>query len=173
MARVKKYSYASAKILLIFIVLFSVVSCLKPKQYPVEPIIEFSKFQRNGNELYLYINFTDGDGDIGLGENENQPPYNPEGNFYYNYFAEYYEKVNGLWVRGTNVNGDPISFNYRIGMLTPQGNNKALRGEIRIHITPTYYNPFSPHSDTVMFKIRIADRALNLSNQIETPEIIR
>jgi hypothetical protein len=153
--------------------LFLYVSCLKPKEYPIEPIIEFSKLQKSGDALYIYINFTDGDGDIGLDENENQPPYNPEGDFYYNYFAEYYEKVNGNWVRGTDVNGDPVSFNYRISKLTPQGNNKALRGEIRVYLNPTYYNPFSPDSDTVMFKIKIADRALHLSNQIETPEITR
>ena len=69
--------------------------------------------------------------------------------------------------------GDDINFLYRIPYLTPNGNNKALKGEIEVTIEPTYYNPFSSQSDTIMFKISRADRNLNVSNVVESEVITR
>lgn len=148
-------------------------SCIKPKQYPEEPVIEFKSFTVINDSARIIFSFTDGDGNIGLGENEIQPPYDTGSRFYNNVFIRYYEKVNGSWQQGINGDGEPIEFTYRTKEITPSGKNKALKGDIIIYLVPIFYNPFSPHSDTIKFDIQMADRALNLSNIVETQEIIR
>jgi len=148
-------------------------SCLKPKTYSEIPAIEFKDFTAVGDTGYLVISFTDGDGDVGLGENEIQPPYDTSSMFYYNLFINYYEKVNGVWQQGTNDIGEPIQFNYRVPFLTPEGNNKALKGEIQVMLSPYYYNYTSSDSDTIKYDIQLADRALQLSNIVESVEIVR
>lgn len=147
--------------------------CLKPQEFPIEPAIEYKNFEPNSaDSATLSFTFTDGDGDVGFNEGEVDPPYDTGSIYHYNVFLDYYEKVNGVWQPGTTTSGKPISFRYRTALLTPDGNNKALKGEIRVSIIPYYYNPASPDSDTIMYKIRMCDRALHMSNEVETPEII-
>jgi hypothetical protein len=147
--------------------------CLKPQEYPAEPIIEFVSFQSFNDSGLVTFKFTDGDGDVGLGENETSPPYDTASKFYHNVFISYYEKVNGQWQAGLAQNGEPVEFNYRTRVLTPTGKNKALKGTIMIYLVPIYYNPFSPDSDTIRYKIQMCDRALNLSNEVFSNDIIR
>lgn len=148
-------------------------SCLKPKEYPIEPVIEFNSFTKMNDSARIVFSFTDGDGDIGLGENEIQPPYDTGSKYYNNVFIRYYEKVNGVFQQGVNAQGDPIEFTYRTQKLQPSGKNKALKGEIIIYLVPIYYNPFSANSDTIKYDIQMADRALHLSNIVESGEIVR
>lgn len=143
-------------------------SCLKKKEFPDEPAITFGSFVADGTEGTLYINFTDGDGDIGLAEGDTVAPYNVGSDFYYNFYLDYYEKQNGVWVQRTDLNPP---FYYRVPVLTPSGQSKALEGEIQVDIRPFYYDPTSIY-DTIMYKIRLADRALNISNEVESDEIV-
>ncbi|MFN3341571.1 MAG: hypothetical protein ACK40M_02680 [Flavobacteriales bacterium] len=165
-----KYS----KIVLFLLGLTGFMACLKPEEYPIEPAIEFLRFERYGDTGVVLINFTDGDGDIGLTETQDDPPFDTSSIYYHNLFIDYYEKVNGVFVQGQSIPaGDPIAFNFRVQNITPQGQNKALKGEIRVTLAPSFYNPFSSNSDTIMYKIRLCDRALHMSNEVESPEIIR
>ena len=159
--------------LVLVLVLAAFQSCIKPKTYPEEPIIEFKSFTAMNDSARIIFSFTDGNGDIGLGENEVQPPYDTSSKFYNNVFIRYYEKVNGSFQQGVNADGDPIEFTYRTKLITPTGKNKALKGDIIIYLVPLYYNPFSPNSDTIKFDIQMADRSLHLSNVVESNEIIR
>jgi hypothetical protein len=152
-------------------ILFS--ACLKPDTYSEIPEISVKTFEAFGDTAHLYINFTDGDGDVGLDQDEINPPYDTSSQFYYNLFIGYYEKVNGVFVRGKDANNEDIMFNYRVPVLTPKGQNKALKGVIRISILPVYYDPTSPDSDTIQYEIQLADRALHLSNVVRTDEIRR
>jgi hypothetical protein len=154
-----------------FLGLIIMQGCLKPQEFSIEPIIEYKGFTAGSDSATLSFTFTDGDGDVGFNEGEVTPPFDTGSIYHYNVFLDYYEKVNGVWQQGM-LNGKPISFNYRTALLTPDGNNKALKGEIIVHILPFYYNPGSPDSDTIMYKVRMCDRALHLSNQVDTPEII-
>lgn len=152
--------------------LILIQGCLKPEEYPVEPNIEFDQFVSFGDSGLVIFKFTDGDGDVGLGENEVSPPYDTSSKFYYNVFISYYEKVNGQWQQGLTSGGDPVEFNYRTRLLTPEGKNKALKGSIQVYLLPIFYNPFSPDSDTIRYKIQMCDRALHLSNEVFTNEIV-
>ncbi|MEN8929492.1 MAG: hypothetical protein ABF258_05840 [Flavobacteriales bacterium] len=159
-------------IAVIFVLVLS--SCLKPEEYPLEPIIEFERFVATGDIGDLVISFTDGDGDIGLQESDTTGDFRSDNFFHHNLFVEYYEKDDALgWVKGKTLAGDDIEFLYRIPYLTPSGKNKALKGEINVKIEPIYYNPFSTESDTIKYRITLADRSLNVSNVVESSTIIR
>jgi hypothetical protein len=56
-------------------------------------------------------------------------------------------------------------------MLTQSGKNKALTGEIKVSVTPFYYD-FLSDFDTIKYEIYIKDRALHESNHVTTPEFI-
>lgn len=159
---------------LVIPVVAGISSCLKPVSYPVEPFITYKEFAAVGDSANLYIEFTDGDGDIGLTENEIYPPYDSSSIYYYNLFIKYFEKVDGVWQPGKTIPaGEDIEFNYRIQYIEPQGQNKALKGEIRVMLQPFYYNPVSPDSDTIKYSIQMCDRALHMSNVVESEEIVR
>lgn len=163
--------FLSAVGALVIAVVFS--GCIKPEEFPLEPNITYDKFSSSGDSGKISFKFTDGDGDIGLGDDEINPPYDTSSKFYNNVFIRYYEKVNGVWKQGIGAEGEPVEFTYRTKKIQPMGKNKALKGTIIVNIVPFYYNPFSTDSDTIKFDIQMADRSLNLSNIVESPEIVR
>ena len=63
-------------------------------------------------------------------------------------------------------------FGYRIKPISVSENTEGISGRIDVSIEPTYRNNLSPQSDTVKFKITLIDKALNVSNAIETGELI-
>ncbi len=144
--------------------------CLKPEQFPDAPQIQYQNFLRvfdTGQYAIrgiLSFSYTDGNGDIGLNSDDTLPPYNRNGNYYYNLVISYFEKQNGSFVQ---VNLEP-PFSARIPVLTPEDPNKAIKGVI---IDTLPLNP-KPVYDTIRFEIFIYDRALNKSNVITTPDII-
>ncbi|GAB4318974.1 MAG: hypothetical protein Kow00127_11080 [Bacteroidales bacterium] len=149
-------------------------SCSTEEVYPVIPEISFEEFvllynpQSGINERgVLKISFKDGDGDIGLYQNETEPPYD------YNLFIRYFEIQNGDTTEVLlidPVSGDTANFNARIPLLTPEGHNKSIKGEIED--TLFVYNPLSQF-DTIMFSVYLVDRMLHQSNTIYTPLIVR
>jgi len=152
-------------------------SCIKVETFPPEPVIKFKEFKvyPNSDSAAVVLSFQDGDGDIGLDIEDTLSPYNSDSYFYYNAYLEYYELMNGVWVKGTaDPNGnnfptaDTIVFKNRLPNITPIGQNKALKGDVILTLEPFYYNPVSNHSDSIKYKVVIIDRALNISNIIET-----
>ncbi|MCK5337727.1 MAG: hypothetical protein KAJ50_02905, partial [Bacteroidales bacterium] len=89
----------------------------------------------------------------------------------------YFEMQNGelkevpiLWFNPETELYDTLTLSARIPNLTPHGVNKAISGEIQD--TLFIYN-FNSTYDTIKFEAFIIDRALNESNTISTPLIIR
>lgn len=145
-------------------------SCMKQEHYPDVPEIEFSnwvsifdtgQYAKTGA---LTILFRDGNGDIGLNPGDTFPPYNKDGQYYYNYVINYFEKQNGTFVK---IDLYP-PFSARIPFLTPDYPNKAIKGII---VDTLGLNP-KPVFDTIRFELFIYDRGLNKSNVVTTPEII-
>lgn len=148
----------------ISVIIFAVSSCIKTKEYPVIPEIEFVDFiQLQDSALFVFA-FKDGDGDIGLASYDTLAPYNQSGPYYYNFFLDYWDKQNGNYVK---LELNP-PFYYRIPRITPIGQNKTLEGRITVAIPAPY---FSPSSDTVKYTAYIYDRAKHKSNEIESFEI--
>ncbi|MCB0824455.1 MAG: hypothetical protein KDC09_17285 [Bacteroidales bacterium] len=151
-----------------------IISCNDKETYPIIPEIKFEDFVLLYNPTsgliergVLKISFKDGDGDIGLRQGETDPPFD------YNLFITYFEIQNRDTVEVIivdPVSGDTANFNARIPILTPEGNNKSIKGEIED--TLFVYNPNSDF-DTIMYNVYLVDRALHKSNVIQTPLIVR
>src|SRR5690348_12856018 len=122
-----------------------VQSCKKPNEYPDEPVIEFKSIDvlqdSNGYDVtsHLVISFTDGDGDIGYLSTGNGSPFDDTSSVYYHNFIVRMDTLhNGVW--GTVVDDDTL-FSGRIPYLTPDGNIKALKGDIATDIFLLYGYP--------------------------------
>lgn len=141
-------------------------ACLKTEEFPKEPRLVFKSYEGSISPAKLTVSFTDGDGDIGLNQSDTLAPYNPGGAWYYNFFVDYYKKVNGAWVKQVFT----LPLYYRIPVITPTGQNKALQGDIAVDIAQQVL-PQVP-GDTVRFGIHIADRALHESNTVFSDAIV-
>jgi len=143
---------------------------MKKETFPDIPEIEFAGYKNifDTNQYAkfgeLSITFRDGNGDIGLGEGDTNYPFQRGGDYFYNYFINYYEKQNGTFVKVDLV----PDLNSRIPVLTPDYPNKAIKGLI---VNTLILNPH-PLFDTIRFEMYIYDRALNKSNVIVTPAFL-
>jgi len=153
-------------ILLAALVFFT--GCKKADEYPIEPVITFKSLtttkDEQGRDHYavVEISFTDGDGDIGIDDSEiNIPPFT--GEYANNVHINYYFYDNGIWTSDSQYNDVG-----RIRVITPEGNQKAIRGDIKKETISL------PPLDTLLvrFEVYIYDRALHKSNIITTPEIV-
>lgn len=141
--------------------MWALTGCAKKETFPSEPVISLVSFTPMQDSAQFVFSFTDGEGDIGLGDADTAKPFD------YNCFVKYYEKSKGIFEEVTL----PAPFNYRIPKVN-NGKAKATRGEIKISISPVYYNPFS-NKDTCKLELYIVDRELHKSNSIATPELAK
>lgn len=144
-----------------------VASCVEKVQYPLEPVIQYAGFMVDTNALgfdslgIVTITYTDGDGDIGLDSTDSVEPY------LYNYYFTFKAMKNGI-LQPIELPDTGINFNSRIPILTPTGKNKNISGEISRTLELYQAWPFLS-SDTIGFEIFIKDRALNISNVVQSP----
>ena len=155
-----------------FIATISILSsCFKNEEYANEPIISNPELAFSGDSLKLTFDFTDGDGDIGLDPDELDSPYDADSYYYYNLYVDYFEKDDADgWVRGLDFLGDSISFKYRLKPIIVKGKARGIKGTTEVYINE-FYNKLSSESDTIKYQITLIDKALNVSNTIETIEI--
>jgi len=160
--------YTKISLILVLPILAVIAGCIKEEQYPVEPHIEFIEFATLTDVTgkidslgLLRISYTDGDGDIGFYPDEPVEPLN------YNYYLKMFQYVNNQLVEVEPANNE-VPFNARIPILTPTGRNKNIKGTIDRSLD-LYFARQVLLSDTIKFEIYIKDRALNVSNVVETP----
>ena len=173
----------------LFLLALVVVACQKPVEYPIEPRIEYQGFSYlfNADSTFsgqgvISFSYTDGDGDLGLNDVDTLPPFGFNDAHYYNLVIDYLKCVNGEFIKtpllsphvpthpgDTLVLYDTVTFNARFKRLRDSDEPKAISGTM--DYTLTVQNPLLPN-DTVMFEIRILDRALHVSNVIQTDPII-
>tara|TARA_B110000196_G_scaffold162843_1_gene139899 strand:+ start:248 stop:691 length:444 start_codon:yes stop_codon:yes gene_type:complete len=141
-------------------------ACKKRESFSDIPYLEFTKYELKdsvdalGNitklcELHIY--FTDGDGDIGLFNDDTIAPYD------YNLFVNYFEMYNDS-LQQINVNPP---YHIRMPNLTPTGQNKSLKVDVKYDVNVTYRN-----SDTIKFELKLFDRVLNESDWVSSSLII-
>jgi hypothetical protein len=157
---------ASSKIVLFIVLLMLFFACKKRESFSDIPYLEFTKYELKdsvdalGNitklcELHIY--FTDGDGDIGLFNDDTIAPYD------YNLFVNYFEMHNDS-LQQINVNPP---YHIRMPNLTPTGQNKSLKVDVKYDVNVTYRN-----SDTIKFELKLFDRVLNESDWVSSSLII-
>ncbi len=141
--------------------LFFVFGCTKEETYPITPEISFKNLEvfqslSQNDSLVLTFSFTDGDGDIGTPDADTVNT---------DVFVTMYEMMDGVFVKYDDPFG---AFNYRVPFLEPRGNNKSLKGDIRINVD---YNIFEIN-DTIRYELYMKDRAGHQSNVIGTSTIV-
>lgn len=152
--------------------LASFAACKKQESYPLVPAIEYKSIFKAASStgfdsaVVVTVSFTDGDGDIGyypVGDSRNDPKFDDVNSQYYNnYIVKTWIKRSGVWQT------DPINVSARLPYMTPEGSNKALRGDIQRTLTL----PPALNNDTLKYEVYIWDRALNRSNIVTTDEIV-
>ncbi len=147
---------------------FLSAGCLNVKEYPVEPYIHSPQLSKivvkTDTLLQLSFGFTDGDGDIGLYTKETQPPYQ------YNMFIDFYRLRKGVFNKIIFPSPE-INFNGRIPILTPDIQNKSIKGVIKYDFNYRLMRSFLLR-DTISLDVYIVDRALHKSNTIRTQAFI-
>ncbi|MFT3884108.1 MAG: hypothetical protein QM724_01380 [Flavobacteriales bacterium] len=141
--------------------------CLRTEKFPVEPKITFKEFKQFGDSASLVISFTDGDGDIGLAQGDTLGNFAPGSQWYHNLFVDYYAREHGTWV----LQDFTLPLYYRIPVITPTGQNKALEGDIAVALKPYPVLP-GTEGDSIRLNVRLADRALHMSNEVETGIVV-
>ena len=157
---------AFSKIAFILVLVSVLFACKKNENFSDIPYLEFTGYTIKdsvdalGNntklcELHLY--FTDGNGDIGLFDEDTIAPFD------YNIFVNYFEMDNDSLQQ---INVVP-PFHIRIPNLTPTGQNKSLKVDVKYDVDITYRN-----SDTIKFELKLFDRALNESEWVSSGVIV-
>ena len=165
-------SSISTRILTILTISVLLNSCFKAETYPNEPIISNAEVSISGTTALLKFDFTDGDGDIGLSDGQQSAPYDSSSYYHFNLYIEYFESDDNLgWVPGQAINGDTIVFTNRLEPIEFNGKAKGIKGVMEVEMDP-FRNPSSAEADTIMYKITLIDRALNISNELETGAIV-
>lgn len=161
--------------ILLGIILISTFACMDDDDYPVIPFIEykgFYKYYNQENQLtegVFVITFTDGDGDIGLDASDTLPPFEPGGDYFYNFIIDLYKKKDGNYEKVVFPD-TTFSYNSRIPKVNFDGNSKAIKGELEYTFNLQLMKQFLD-SDTIMIETFIYDRALNKSNVIQSDDI--
>ena len=155
-------------ILILTIICFSLfASCIKEKKFPPQPIIEFKQYISHGlDSADCIIGFQDGDGDIGILPGDTITPNDFKMKYLYKDVAGNFQPFDAI---DTTPAMDTLFYTYRVPNLTPDGQYKALDGEIKakLRAAPIYF----PGHHTVKFEITLRDRAGHLSNKVTTNEI--
>ena len=154
-----------------------ITACLDKETFSDIPEIGFEDIKPEGTSVIVKISFTDGDGDLGLKDSENFFPYGDCDPFNKNLIVDPYFLQDKVWVSGRYVvesdcpdrEYDTLGFDQRIKYLVPDGADKTLQGDIFVTLNDVL---LTIPDDTVKFRITLIDRALNHSNEIETPAII-
>jgi hypothetical protein len=155
-------------------------------KFPDQPKISFRDIRKfaitdalgNKNDsISIALKFQDGDGDMGIDTDEiGQPPFqkdiqNSDGTTtpnprYFNYHVKGFRQVSGEWVE--EIFTPTLSGQFP---LLNEGKKGPIEGTLFYGIRFPF-TPFSPANIPYKFEVFIYDRAGNISNTIETSEVI-
>ncbi len=139
------------------------LGCIKPPDYPIEPVIELlgisadkmTQSQFNEDSVLVVFSFTDGDGDIGSKDSLN------------------------IFV--TDLRDNFVSDRFRIPLIDELGANNGISGEVTLTLYTTCCTypdgapPCQPSDEfptnTLLYEIYMVDRAGHRSNTISIPPI--
>lgn len=181
-------NYSMKHIFLILLFVFfmsSLTACYEKPEFPNAPSISFDKIEKftvqdaatlaTKDSVILTVSFQDGDGDLGLAVGDTLAPYqffNEDGSINFNYTNH---KVKVFIQQGETfvpfeLPDAELGYDGRFQPLFEEGKSNPLEGTLSRRLNFSH-NTFAPN--TVMkFEVQIMDRALNLSNVIETDTVV-
>lgn len=159
----------------VFLMLLTIgllTGCYKEVSFDVKPVIEFKELrkiivldgfsQSKKDSLILTIKFQDGDGDLGLDTRDSV--LKKQG---FNYIVKPFRKRRGVFVEFPN-NG--VTYSGYFIRLRTDGKAGPIEGTLDYSVD--FLQDFVVKKDTVKFQVTIRDRAGNLSNTVESSNII-
>ncbi|MDP4186444.1 MAG: hypothetical protein Q8907_07595 [Bacteroidota bacterium] len=160
----KRKIFPKKLIVLLLVAGAIVYSCDKLETYPPVPEIHFKNFTiiDSATDYYqkkgvLAIDFVDGDGDLGLDTASTVDSLNAD------VFIKLQKKINGQYITDTS------KYNYIMPYMEKTGQNKTLKGTIKIKFE--YTKAFINQYDTIRYYFYIVDRAKHHSNTDTTSDI--
>lgn len=149
-------------------VLASLASCLRPPEYPLEPVLTFEGISRDSmlqgvgteDSISVFLSFTDGDGDI-----------NP---------SNAVEMPNVILVNRRSL--DTVT-TFQLDPIPEEGAENGISGDLRLRVYTTCcdYPPSVPEFpcepsnnfpvDTLLLEAYMVDRAGNESNRVDVAPI--
>jgi hypothetical protein len=151
----------------LFSCLLILSACVKEKNFPPEPKIEFLRYDAFGTDsANCVISFKDGDGDIGIVDGDTVSADDFQMKYLYKGTDGQFHPFDAI---DSTAAMDTLFYSYRVPDITPEGQYKALEGEIKAKLRshPLY---FPGHTD-IRFEIRLRDRAGNWSNIVTSSDI--
>jgi len=143
-------------------------SCVKEKNFPPEPKIEFVNFATYGlDSADCTISFKDGDGDIGILDGDTASADDFKLKYLYKGSDGQFHPFDMI---DSTAAMDTLFYSYRVPNITPEGQYKALEGQIKAKLRSAPI--FFPAHHLVKFEIRLRDRAGHMSNVVSTNEIV-
>jgi len=168
------------KLYLISIALLLIIlACEKPKHYPKEPQIDFSKIyivdtlDLLGNPVKLhsfYFNVIDGDADFGLEEKDTLGVFDADSLYNNNLFISTYSVTNGVL---TKIETD-FALSFRVPKTNIVDLNNYFKAEVKVDLSYPLdiYNSL-PNLDTIVYSFYVVDKSFNLSNVENSLKISR
>lgn len=160
--KIQKWLAGSALAVLFSSLLFY---CVKPPDYPDEPVITYKSMTRTTlrqgtgtfDTTHVTITFTDGDGDLGNEDSLDVFVFDGRDQF--------------------------LKSKFRLPFIPPEGSGNGISGEIKLRLNTSccifpgnVLPPCSPSTDfptdTLVYEIYIKDRAGHESNRVKTAPII-
>jgi hypothetical protein len=156
---------------------FALAACIHTPDFDTIPRISYNSIDSeteldvNGKKVQenitISIEFEDGDGDLGVTEAEinDYDNFRPAYGNWGNYELVTSRLENNQWVDRI-LAPDSVKF---FPLLKKDGKKGPIKGKLDLHSSAKYSNSSVPV--TIKYKVRIRDRALRVSNQIETDTI--
>ncbi|PWJ41113.1 hypothetical protein [Sediminitomix flava] len=168
-------------LLAFFFIPFFGSSCVGEPEFAKEPAIKFESIVHKSfnslDSVIITVSFQDGDGNLGLDNSDSEPDFGAENTdgtpnpFFNNFYIRMMKKEGETYSKIELPDG--VEFDARFprvgeGSESPVEGNLTRRLRLDIGV---FDSPFIS-GDTLKFEIQIADRAKNVSNIVETPDII-
>jgi len=145
------------------------LGCQEPPDFSDTPSIEFRQLkithQPFQDSVWINIYFRDGKGDLGLSQEDTTGVFFRKSKFYNNYFIDLYRKTGATFTK-YNFPDTNFTLSGRFPLLNPEKKTMPIEGTLSYN----FKIPIGtlPSRSLVKFKISIADRSTNLSNEVET-----
>ncbi|TAE68448.1 MAG: hypothetical protein EAZ85_14185 [Bacteroidetes bacterium] len=158
---------------------FLLVGCYTKPEFSTTPNISFvgiDKFTVTNplttsreDSIIIKIKFQDGDGDLGLDQGDTLGTFKRGQPNHFNYKISVFVK-NGAIFNPLPLPDPSFTYDGRFPRLEDRGRKNPLEGILTRNIS---FKQSSFVANTILkFRIKIYDRALNVSNEIETSEVV-
>ena len=171
-------TYRFYSLLLVAVGIAVFTGCRKIPKFSETPSIQYKNIRKvtffsedqliDSDSIILGLHFEDGDGDLGASSEERSDPAftGPYGNWGNYELVTARKGANGQWTESI-LAGDSLKW---MPILKPDNKPGPIKGKLDLNTSFLYGNSTVPI--TLKFKVRIRDRALRVSNQIETDSVV-